>query len=378
MLCFNFRGGLFHHVAKKPSGWRTSTEVLNGDTADISPFRFKFCQPIQFIDNAQFPDSGWALGRFIGIAWDTGDLFTFKVWSEPDGNWWKGQEYVRNVVRPRGEDEIPTNQEVEPDLSQFRFQRKYKTKKRKRGDEYVYELRDIPDGNEETDDTMEIGNGDEVIDNVSPIDIENPLDPARIEEESMDPEGKEDGNIDRRKKTLATPKPTKQTKQQKFSHQPDLALDTEAEADFEVESTKEINDHLFRPAENEGIGGSNVEEIIGHDWKLGQVHFRVKWSGGNTLSWEHLKDMREDYPRMTAQYIVRNKVSRSKRGSYRVLQWAKKVVRDLDRSVRRINRLYDLYLDEHDEVQMIRRVQKNSKKKKKFSKAPVYKYGSCN
>ena len=108
------------------------------------------------------------------------------------------------------------------------------------------------------------------------------------------------------------------------------------------------------------------------------MHFRVKWSGGNTSSWEHLKDMREDYPRMNALYIVWNKVSRSKRGSYRVLQWAKKVVRDLDRSVRRINRLYDLYLDEHDEVQMIRRVQKNSKDNKKFSKAPVYKYGSCN
>ena len=56
---------------------------------------------------------------------------------------------------------------------------------------------------------MEIGNGDEVIDNVTPIDIENPLDPTRIKEESMDPGGKEDGNIDRREKTLATPKSTK-------------------------------------------------------------------------------------------------------------------------------------------------------------------------
>ena len=31
-----------NHIAKKPLGWRTSTEVLNGDTADILPFRFKF------------------------------------------------------------------------------------------------------------------------------------------------------------------------------------------------------------------------------------------------------------------------------------------------------------------------------------------------
>ena len=68
--------------------------------------------------------------------------------------------------------------------------------------------------------------------------------------------------------------------------------------------------------------------------------------------------MREDYPRMTAQYIVGNKVSRSKRGGDQVLQLAKKVVRDLDRAVCRITRLYDIYLDDHSEVRMSRRVQK--------------------
>ena len=27
------------------------------------------------------------MGRFLGMAWYTGDMFTFKVWSEPDGDW---------------------------------------------------------------------------------------------------------------------------------------------------------------------------------------------------------------------------------------------------------------------------------------------------
>ena len=35
-----------NHLAKKTLGWKTSMEVLNGDTADISPFRFKFWEPI--------------------------------------------------------------------------------------------------------------------------------------------------------------------------------------------------------------------------------------------------------------------------------------------------------------------------------------------
>ena len=354
-----------NYIAKKPLGWRTSTEVLNGDTADISPFRFTFWQPIKFLDNPQFPESKWTMGRFLGIAWDTGDLFTFKVWSEPNGKWQDGREFVRNVVRTRNEDEIPVVPEEETDVSQFRFQRNYKTKKRKRNNEFVYELRDLPEY-EEIDDITEVTIGEEVMKNAVESNTANPesqnvvpTDPGENDEESI----------------RTTPKPTTQ---QKFSLQAEPASDLEQgsmEHD-QIESVKEVNDHLSRPDEMEGIGGSCVQEIVGHDWRLGQAHFKVQWSSGNT-SWEHLKDMREDYPRMTAQYVVANKVSRSKRGGDRVLQWAKKVVRDMDRAVRRIVRLYDIYLDDHDDVRMTRRVQKDSKKKKrkKFTTAPIYKYG---
>ncbi len=150
-----------NHIAKKPLGWRTSTEVLNGDTADISPFRFKFWEPIKFYSTKQpFPQSRWIMGRFLGIAWDSGDLFTFRVWSEPNGKWQDGQEYTRNVVRLRDADEMPPKQEEDPELSQFRFQRKYRTKKRRSGNEFVYDLRDIPDVNEEIEDTIEVNIGD--------------------------------------------------------------------------------------------------------------------------------------------------------------------------------------------------------------------------
>ena len=79
---------------------------------------------------------------------------------------------------------------------------------------------------------------------------------------------------------------------------------------------------------------------------------------------------------MTDQYIVGNKIIRSKRGGERFLQWAKKVVRDLDRAVFRIAPLYDLYLDDNDKVRMICRFQKGSKKgRKKMYISPVFKYG---
>ena len=60
--------------------------------------------------------------------------------------------------------------------------------------------------------------------------------------------------------------------------------------------------------------------------------------------------MREDYPKLTARYMVENKVSRSKLGGDRFLHWAKKVLRDMERAMRRIKNSYDFHFDDHDEV----------------------------
>ena len=84
--------------------------------------------------------------------------------------------------------------------------------------------------------------------------------------------------------------------------------------------------------------------------------------------------MREDNSRLVAKYIVNNDVNRSKRGADRVLNWAKKVMRDIDRAMRHITRLYDFCLNDKDTIRRIRRNQKG-KKKKKFTTKPVYKYG---
>ena len=35
------------------------------------------------------------MGRYLGIAWETGDHFTFKLWSEPNGDCTKGREYIQ-------------------------------------------------------------------------------------------------------------------------------------------------------------------------------------------------------------------------------------------------------------------------------------------
>jgi len=68
-----------------------------------------------------------------------------------------------------------------------------------------------------------------------------------------------------------------------------------------------------------------------------------------------------------------NVLLKKRQGVDRVLQWAKKVVRDLDYTVRRIFRLYDIHWYDHDEVRIARRVNK-SKKKRHFSREPIYTY----
>jgi hypothetical protein len=62
-------------------------------------FRYVFWQPVLFFEAiVRYPRPNFLPGRFIGIAWNHGDAFTYRVWSEPDGNWSKGQELIRNIV----------------------------------------------------------------------------------------------------------------------------------------------------------------------------------------------------------------------------------------------------------------------------------------
>ena len=69
----------------------------------------------------------------------------------------------------------------------------------------------------------------------------------------------------------------------------------------------------------------------------------------------------------------------SKEEGYRDVNliWAKKTLRDYDRAIRRITRLYDFYLDENNDVYSVRRavINKGRRKRKPFREKPRYKYG---
>ena len=85
--------------------------------------------------------------------------------------------------------------------------------------------------------------------------------------------------------------------------------------------------------------------------------------------------MREDHPRATADYIVSNNVSR-KKSRDPIMNWARKVVRDTRRALRRIIKLYNFELDESDRIYQVRRQVRGGKKKKRIDRSKKeFKYG---
>ena len=176
--------------------WRTSTELLNGDTPDILAFCFSFWQAIEYYEpTAKFPEARWKAGRFLGIAWESGDAFTFKVWTEKDG-WSKERELTRNIVRAR---RIlpPTETTHDNDMGSFYFQNKvYSNKRPGTNKDRVYNLVRIEDQHEDAmspDQEEKHPSSDDytvlqppVIS--LPVSVSNPTDMNQEEKEATEPD----------------------------------------------------------------------------------------------------------------------------------------------------------------------------------------------
>ena len=100
--CMVFIVDCLNYSAQKELGYRTAMEKMYGNTLDISVFRFGFWETVWYYEpTAKFPKPNFLPARFVGIAWDHGDAFSYKVWTTPNGKWEDGVELIRNVVRSR-------------------------------------------------------------------------------------------------------------------------------------------------------------------------------------------------------------------------------------------------------------------------------------
>lgn len=374
-----------NHVSKKKLDGRTSEEVLNGDTPDISPFRFSFWQLVEYYEpTASCPESKWKRARFLGIAWESGDAFTFKLWIEDedvsnDGETTddesekkkkkkskkrKGREITRNIVRASRKEEAET---PKIDRSGLKFQKKVVTRKRRRGKKVVFhhKLVDLEPLGDDTD--SEEQGADESQRNRSVTFEGHP--PHSSDDTNLEEEGDSESDNDALDGSFATVTDTDAPNSNGSN-----GSSGNGESGNDMEMMREINDQFSVPDERPEIGGSRAVRIMAHEWRNAVLHFKIVWSDEST-TWESILDMKEDYPRVTAQYIIDNNVKRSRRGRDDVQTWAKKTLRDCNRAIRRITRLYDFFLDDDDTIRKVRRTAKGGKKKKKFSSKPVFKYG---
>jgi hypothetical protein len=92
-----------NHTALSSLNWRTPLETLSGDTPDISVFRYYFWEMCWYKEATNVPQkqTRWVKGRFIGIAWTTGDTMCFRVVPEAGFD----RTVHRTVVVPRHPDE---------------------------------------------------------------------------------------------------------------------------------------------------------------------------------------------------------------------------------------------------------------------------------
>ena len=359
-----------NHTSKSKLDKSTPIEMLTGNTPDISMFRYAFWQPIEYLDpSIKFPDCKWKPGRFVGIAWKHGDPLTYKIWTEPDaGGWEKGSELVRNVVRPRVlnndkhylVNEACTKSELDefvlvPDRERHTLGLLIKKRKQNRTvtsqDTLSNKKRklDLAAASHSAPDSGEHGSTKLVTfenENLS-CGTSNHT-PAVQDSEESESITMDSTNLEESEDEAQLP-------------------------DDPIELTDEINNELDPNRTSDQK--DHVIAFNGQRWTNGKLQLRMNTSSDDS-QWVDFRDAKEDHPRKVAQFIVDHYKTRSKKeGRDRVISWAKKVLRDYDRAVRRIARLYDFVLNDDDTIRKVRRAVRAKKKKLKGKPPTRFKYG---
>jgi hypothetical protein len=99
--CLTWVSDCLNHTAHQQLNWKTPSELLNSVTPDISVFRFVSFEPIWYYKPAvKYPDPNFMPGHFVGISWNSGDAFTYRIWACPEGKQLsEGHKLVRNIVK---------------------------------------------------------------------------------------------------------------------------------------------------------------------------------------------------------------------------------------------------------------------------------------
>ena len=99
---FGYICDIHNLTANKVVNFKTPHEALEGETPDISHLRFKWWEPIWYMEpDTKYPAVRMRKGRFLGIAKNTGHALTYKVLTVPDNPKTRAVVLSRSVVAPR-------------------------------------------------------------------------------------------------------------------------------------------------------------------------------------------------------------------------------------------------------------------------------------
>jgi hypothetical protein len=371
-------------TARRRLNWRTPHERLYGTTPDISRFRFQFWQKAWYYEpSSKFPESPWRPCRVLFPAPKSGDEFTYKVWTITDlklETWEDGRELTRDVVIPRKDSEesppampLPLSAydelQFEPASTRMRKSTKQSRTKavRKRKQELASERTTRPQRKKKPkpNDTTTTTWTARVSDNITLATAD-----LTEDEDDFDISDPTQHLIQHPMQSLNTPTKVVPSLRDRGG---DSDIEEFEFEDEPIEMATEVYDELGsdRPNWNQSRG-AYLQSLTGHRWKDATLQVKAVWDTGEH-SWETFADMKEDHPRMLAEYIVNNEVTRTKRDPR--LTWARKTVRDVRRTIKRIRRLYDFFIDDNDQVYRKKKVRGAKKKKRLDRKKPVVKYG---
>jgi hypothetical protein len=273
------------------------------------------------------------------IAWDCGDSFTYKIWTTLNDVWEDGCELIRSIVRSRSkEQDEPWAEYKNEDLEFTRTKLKERGQKNKEKRAKKRKHRSEDETEEDQQDprrTVRLFDVSHQAQSTEPEEmgaeipnlpqVNQPITAANgLLQPNPNPKTNSTDAIQATNPTISA---TRTREEEDATNLEDF---DPSDDDGEIEMVEEVNADFFSINDsNSGIGGAHVTRLIRHNWFEGRLKFKVEWDSEQT-TWEDLLDLKEDHPRMTASYILKENISRSKR-SDRTQSWAKKVIRDLRR-----------------------------------------------
>ena len=277
-----------HNVlSSRKLNWLTPSAIVDGHTPDISHFRFHVWEPIWYYDylSKKSPVSKWKKGRWLGFAPTTGDSMTYYIRTEKDKGEGRDVILARNIIKSRRK-HIGTDLEYTDDDLNSTIHFRIPTAA---SDPLAYNLAPgeiVPDDPE--------------------------LDPATAEIIQD-------------------------------QHDEDTETGEPGDATQEEHVDPEVLQELYDQDQQEDNSDCNFERIVEHEFKDGVLIFKALFisSQDEEMDFEiPFNILKRDAPVEVARYISLHVVEQKRNGRYN--NWAKKVLKNHNRNIRRLYRMYNV------------------------------------